>query len=411
ELQSIMYGDSLAVDPVELDQLKQEADSYGDVYLSMDAIQLLIGYQITREHNEAETIRLLNECLHMSNGLVRQYDFYNYLGILRMYGYDHGNMSFDLMTMITSIRLDLYKNLDIPVVRDKILQAELEIQLEQTQILADIKNDQMAKIEELALRRARQNRFLAALVVLLAIFITVLGVIFMRNKQLTSKLADAREKLSEHNQLLEQQVTERTRQLERKFEEFKEYSFLNSHKLRLPISQLESMMEAYKESGDIKYLENLPRLMDQTMLVIGEINDSLNPTGEHKAREIPSLTINDVVFIDDDLLQNMANEVILKKVRPDIQVTTFQNPVEALEQLDSKQVKADLIFLDIQMPEMDGFDVLGQLQSREILTPVVMLSSSLRNDDKKKAFQCQLVLDYVEKPLRKDWLKKLFQVG
>ena len=65
----------------------------------------------------------------------------------------------------------------------------------------------------------------------------------------------------------------------------------------------------------------------------------------------------------------------------------------------------DLILLDIDMPEMDGYEVCKQLKidgkTKEI--PVIFISSMCETIDKVKAFQLGGV-DYVEKPFRSEEL-------
>ncbi len=61
----------------------------------------------------------------------------------------------------------------------------------------------------------------------------------------------------------------------------------------------------------------------------------------------------------------------------------------------------DLIFLDINMPVMNGFEFLAEVQ-KEKLCPnakIVMLSSSINPSDKQKSESFPQVIDYIIKPL------------
>ena len=60
----------------------------------------------------------------------------------------------------------------------------------------------------------------------------------------------------------------------------------------------------------------------------------------------------------------------------------------------------DLIFLDIKMPKINGFDILKNLSGDENLKniPVIMLTTSIRGDDVDKSFKYG-AMDYIIKPI------------
>ena len=71
------------------------------------------------------------------------------------------------------------------------------------------------------------------------------------------------------------------------------------------------------------------------------------------------MKLNVVLVDDEEDALNMLKIEILESY-PNFQICgTFQNPVEAIKFLTSQS--ADLLFLDVQMPEMSGFDLLKQI--------------------------------------------------
>lgn len=68
----------------------------------------------------------------------------------------------------------------------------------------------------------------------------------------------------------------------------------------------------------------------------------------------------------------------------------------------AKLKKPDIILLDVQMPEMDGFEVCGKLKEDSETKNIPIIFMTARNDDEsiEKAFEAGAV-DYIIKPIRK----------
>jgi CheY-like chemotaxis protein len=68
----------------------------------------------------------------------------------------------------------------------------------------------------------------------------------------------------------------------------------------------------------------------------------------------------------------------------------------------------DLIFLDINMPIMNGFDFLNEYQNlSETIQKhciIMMLTTSLNEDDRKRAIENKFVYSFMNKPLDKEKL-------
>ncbi len=69
------------------------------------------------------------------------------------------------------------------------------------------------------------------------------------------------------------------------------------------------------------------------------------------------------------------------------------------------QMKPDLLILDIQMPEMDGFDVLDELKNQNIAVPVFMITAH-DNFLYRRYAPVIGVLEYLTKPIDADLLLK-----
>lgn len=128
-------------------------------------------------------------------------------------------------------------------------------------------------------------------------------------------------------------------------------------------------------------------------------------------------TIDKVYLIDDDEINNFICTNILRKIDFCKEVLAFESGTEALDALkrvvdqgDMSQVP-DAIFLDINMPIMNGWDFLSEYKGfKDKITKKVtlfMLSSSIYQADVEKSRQFGEVADFVTKPLNADLLNDI----
>jgi len=105
------------------------------------------------------------------------------------------------------------------------------------------------------------------------------------------------------------------------------------------------------------------------------------------------------ILVDDEEKALKSLQIKVQKLFPEIAiVATIQNPVEAIKVIE--QEKPDLIFLDIEMPQLNGFDVLQKLKKPEFEIIFVTAYS----DYAIEAIQ-HCAIGYVVKPIDNDDLK------
>ncbi|HMG15131.1 MAG TPA: response regulator [Saprospiraceae bacterium] len=119
-------------------------------------------------------------------------------------------------------------------------------------------------------------------------------------------------------------------------------------------------------------------------------------------------TIKKIFLIDDDKIFNFINSKIISKTFSSINVVAFDNPQIALiELIRITEVNIDdfpdVIFLDINMPEMDGWEFLEELNKFEanifIKSKIIMLTSSIDPNDIQKSKTYKMVNGFISKPL------------
>ena len=121
----------------------------------------------------------------------------------------------------------------------------------------------------------------------------------------------------------------------------------------------------------------------------------------------------DFIIIDDDRISTLICEECLNAVFPDNTICKFDNPVDALMHLgmeygEGKIHKPTLLFLDIYMPAMNGWEFLECYSNFDEKIKnqikIIVLSSSADLDDKKRAMANIYVSEFMVKPLRQDVL-------
>lgn len=122
-----------------------------------------------------------------------------------------------------------------------------------------------------------------------------------------------------------------------------------------------------------------------------------------------------ILIIDDDHINNFLFSRIIKLSGVSEDVETEKNASSALDALinniATKQKLPDIIFLDINMPVMDGWQFLEKYKElpKRIKERIklYMLSSSVSHVDIEKAKEYEDVVDYISKPLTKEILHKI----
>lgn len=126
--------------------------------------------------------------------------------------------------------------------------------------------------------------------------------------------------------------------------------------------------------------------------------------------------LGSVLLIDDDAATNFINSHLLKKLDCAEDITIRENGQEAIEYLKESYdagKTTDLIFLDINMPRMNGWEFLEAY--RHIRHPegqrtvIVMLTTSPLLEDQLKATAIAFVAEFRNKPLNKDMIRGILQ--
>jgi CheY-like chemotaxis protein len=127
--------------------------------------------------------------------------------------------------------------------------------------------------------------------------------------------------------------------------------------------------------------------------------------------------LNCILLIDDDEAVNFIHNRVIQKSGCANEVAIARNGLEGIEflttKVDGKYPQPDLIFLDINMPIMNGWEFLEEYENlekeqkgREL---IVMLTTSLNPDDKVKAQNIANIDDFHPKPLNGERLQAILE--
>lgn len=124
--------------------------------------------------------------------------------------------------------------------------------------------------------------------------------------------------------------------------------------------------------------------------------------------------LNCILLIDDNNADNYFHQIVLKQMNIAEHIAVATDGVEALDYLTKEdQIIPELIFLDINMPRMNGWEFLEKYKhldpKQKAKTIIVMLTTSAHPSDVEKAKRTAEVNGYQVKPLTKEMLNEILE--
>lgn len=130
--------------------------------------------------------------------------------------------------------------------------------------------------------------------------------------------------------------------------------------------------------------------------------------------------LDQILCVDDDPITLMLCKKVIIKSSFSNEIITSQNGEEALSYFNTIKytnnknkpiAQPELIFLDLNMPVMGGWEFLDYFNSEEFsefsTIKVVVLSSTIDPEDLEKSKQYPMVIDFLSKPISQSMLEYL----
>lgn len=109
-----------------------------------------------------------------------------------------------------------------------------------------------------------------------------------------------------------------------------------------------------------------------------------------------------VLIIDDDDIVRLVQSKLLQNCNFTKEPLKFKRASDAVEFLNSASIEHHyLLMLDINMPMMNGWEFLDEVERMEVKENVyvLMVSSSVDYNDKEKADKYNKIINFIEKPI------------
>ncbi len=214
-------------------------------------------------------------------------------------------------------------------------------------------------------------------------------------------------------------------------EDVKNLNFINTKGFEVPLRSIGEMTtwkeEAIKDIGgeDAFNQEYGLRFINSSKSLLNEaiIDELLKGKKNYKFEEITEFenklkfSYSDLKWIDDDEIFNFLHAELIRKADDNAIIDVFTSSIEGLTYLtdciNKNEPLPDFLFLDIRMPEMNGFEFLNELlklpASRIDKIKIFMLTSSLDERDRKTASSYALVKGFIGKTFSIERLNEIIE--
>ncbi len=174
----------------------------------------------------------------------------------------------------------------------------------------------------------------------------------------------------------------------------------------------ETELKRMAEAIIVKDARSPERLLDETALFLHRVEANLPEQKRQILEQLhesdPVLAGKKALIVDDDMRNIYALTSLLERHKMD--VLYAESGADGIEQL-SKHPDIDVVLMDVMMPEMDGYEAMRRIRSREEYKnlPMIALTAKAMKGDREKCMEAG-ASDYITKPIDAQQLISLLRV-
>lgn len=115
-----------------------------------------------------------------------------------------------------------------------------------------------------------------------------------------------------------------------------------------------------------------------------------------------------ILIADDNKVNMLLAKTILKKIAPSATIIAVENGTQAVAEFD--RLLPDIIFMDIQMPEMNGYDATKLIRAKETgkNVPIIALTAGNVMGEKERCLEAGMD-DFIAKPFVEDTINEMLE--
>ena len=123
-----------------------------------------------------------------------------------------------------------------------------------------------------------------------------------------------------------------------------------------------------------------------------------------------------IILVDDNPITLFYNEDVIKEVYPNSDISTYERSADFIKDYSDLKFKvydSILLFLDLNMPDYLGFEVLEEIEEavEDISNlSVIILTSSRMKSDVERSKRFVQIKGYIEKPITQEKLKEVLSL-